>query len=68
MPSRVAAVLDILPFASLSYTPVMIYMGMYSTGEILWHMGLQLFWLGVMICLSKIIWNSAVKHLSIQGG
>ncbi|MBQ7218948.1 MAG: ABC-2 family transporter protein, partial [Ruminococcus sp.] len=55
-------------FASLSYTPVMIYMGMYSVPEILWRMGLQVFWLFVMIGVSKLIWNSAIKHLSIQGG
>lgn len=68
LPSGLAAVLNFLPFASLSYTPVMIYMGMYSYGEIAWRIGLQLLWLGVMFAVSKIIWNSAMKHLSIQGG
>lgn len=68
LPSGLATVLNFLPFASLSYTPVMIYMGMYSVPEILWRMALQVFWLFVMIGLSKLIWNSAVKHLSIQGG
>ena len=68
LPSGLAAVLNILPFASLSYTPVMIYMGMYSTSQILWSFGLQLFWLVVMFGISKLIWRGAVKHLSIQGG
>ena len=68
LPSGIAAVLDILPFASLSYTPVMIYMGMYSAAEIMWHMGLQLFWMLVMVGISKLIWNSAVKRLSVHGG
>lgn len=68
LPAGLATVLNILPFASLSYTPVMIYMGMYSAGEILWHMGLQLFWLLVMIVLSRLIWRSAVRRLSVQGG
>ena len=68
LPSGLATVLNFLPFASLAYTPVMIYMGMYSIGEILWRIGLQLFWLLVMIGLSKLVWNSAVRHLSIQGG
>ena len=67
LPSGLATVLNFLPFASLAYTPVMIYMGMYSIGEILWRIGLQLFWLLVMIGLSKLVWNSAVRHLSIQG-
>lgn len=68
LPAGLAAVLNVLPFASLAYTPVMIYMGMYSIGEIFAYMGLQVFWLLVMMGLSKLVWNSAVKHLSIQGG
>lgn len=68
LPAGLATVLNFLPFASLAYTPVMIYMGMYSVGEILWRMGLQLFWLLVMIGISKLILRSAVKHLCIQGG
>ena len=68
LPAGLATVLNFLPFASLAYTPVMIYMGMYPIGEILWRMALQLFWLLVMIGVSKLVWNSAVRHLSIQGG
>lgn len=68
LPSGLAAVLNFLPFASLRYTPIMIYMGMYSPSEIAWRMGLQVFWLVVMFALSKLIWHSAVKHLSVQGG
>ena len=68
LPAPLAAVLNFLPFASLSYTPVMIYMGMYSYGEILYRVGLQLFWLLVMVLLSKIIWRAAVRRLFVQGG
>ena len=68
LPGGLAAVLNYLPFASLRYTPVMIYMGMYPAGEIAWRIGLQLCWLLVMWGLSKLIWNSAMKHLAIQGG
>lgn len=68
LPAGLASVLNFLPFASLSYTPVMIYMGMYSFGEIAWRVGLQAFWLLVMFGISKLIWRSAVKHLAVQGG
>jgi ABC-2 type transport system permease protein len=68
LPEGLAAVLNILPFASLRYTPVMIYMGMYSTEDILWRIGLQAFWMAVFFGLSKLVWRSATKHLSIQGG
>lgn len=68
LPEGLAAVLNFLPFASLSYTPVMIYMGMYSYSETAYRIGLQLFWLLVMFLLSKLIWRSAVKRLAVQGG
>ncbi len=68
LPSGIAAVLNFLPFASLSYTPVMIYMGMYSGAEIALKIGMQVFWLFVMFGISKLIWRSAVKRLAVQGG
>lgn len=68
LPAGVAAVLNLLPFASLSYTPVMIYMGMYSPAQIALSLGLQIFWLAAMIGISKLVWRSAVKRLAVQGG
>ena len=68
LPAGIATVLNFLPFASLRYTPIMIYMGMYSIGEILWRIGLQIFWMFVMFGISKLVWNSAVKRLAVHGG
>ena len=68
MPVGLAKVLEFLPFSSLSYTPVMIYMGMYSYIEIAIRMGMQVFWLCFMIVMSKIVWKHAVKRLCSQGG
>lgn len=61
-------VLGYLPFASLSYTPVMIYMGMYSAGEIVFYLALQILWLLVFIAISKLILNLAMKRLVVHGG
>lgn len=68
MPAFLETALNILPFSSLSYTPVMIYMGMYSPSEIAYRMLFQVFWLAVMILLSKLVWKHAVKRLCSQGG
>jgi ABC-2 type transport system permease protein len=68
MPSFLASLLSFLPFSSLSYTPVMIYMGMYSPFEIVYKMLFQVFWLAVMILISKLVWRHAVKRLCSQGG
>lgn len=61
-------VLSVLPFASLSYTPVMIYMGMYTGWDIVFYLGLQIFWCIAFWGMSKLIWKAVVKHLCVQGG
>ncbi len=68
LPPVLEQIFLILPFASLSYTPVMIYMGMYSGVTLLFYLGLQLFWTVFFWGLSKLLWGVAVKHLSVQGG
>lgn len=68
MPIAVRNVLQFLPFASLSYTPVMIYMGMYDTKTIFFSIVLQVFWIAAFWLLSKLIWKAASKRLCVQGG
>lgn len=68
MPQAMATVLNILPFASLCYTPVMIYLGMYSPVQILIRFGMQIFWIAFFYILQLIIWNAAAKRLCSQGG
>lgn len=68
MPSVLASVLNFLPFASLSYTPVMIYMGMYTPQKTALSILLQVFWLVAFWGVSKLIWSGAMKKVSIQGG
>lgn len=68
LPDVIRTVFTFLPFASLSYTPVMIYMGMYSGVEVLFYIGLQLFWCVIFWILSKVIWKSVIKRLCVQGG
>lgn len=61
-------VLQFLPFASLSYTPVMIYMGMYDLPHILFYLGLQIFWLVIFALISKLVLRLAMKRLVVHGG
>lgn len=68
LPPAVSAVLNFIPFASLTYTPVMIYVGMYDIKTTLISFGLQIFWLAFFIFLQQIIWNASVKRMSVQGG
>lgn len=68
MPELLKRILELMPFSSLSYTPVMLYMGKYEPQQIIFNLSLQLIWLMFFFLLSKIIWRSAIKHLCVQGG
>jgi ABC-2 type transport system permease protein len=68
LPDVVEKVFLFLPFASLNYTPVMIYMGKYTGTTLLFYLGLQLFWCLFFWGLSKLLWKVSTKHLCVQGG
>lgn len=61
-------IIGYLPFASLSYTPVMIYMGMYTPLQIVFYMCLQVVWLMAFVAISKFVLRSAMKRLVVHGG
>ena len=68
MPEPLRIALEYMPFASMGYTPVMIYMGKYGAAEIALRLGIQLVWAAALYGISKLIWAGAVKKLSVQGG
>ena len=68
MPGALRQVLEWLPFASLCYTPVMIYMGMYSPAETALRLAVQVAWVIIFYIISKLILSTALRHVSVQGG
>ncbi len=67
-PEIITKIFSTLPFASLSYTPVMIYMGKYTGKTLITALGLQLFWLFAFYLISKMVWKWAQKRILVQGG
>lgn len=67
-PGIVADVFEQLPFASIVYTPVMIYMGKVQGVYLAITIGKQLAWVLVFIGLAKLMWRWAEKRLAVQGG
>ncbi|WP_312651135.1 ABC-2 family transporter protein [Proteiniclasticum sp.] len=61
-------VITILPFSSIVYTPTMIYLGKISGSEAYNALMLQFVWIIVMIVISRFMWKTLVKSLSILGG
>ena len=67
-PDIVGKIFEQLPFASMVYTPVMIYMGKLQGMDLLLAFGKQIIWIIVFIAIAKLIWRWAEKRLAVQGG
>lgn len=61
-------VFDFLPFSSMVYTPVMIYLGKYTGGALAFALGRQLFWVVFLYWLGSVIWKQVTKRLVVLGG
>ncbi|WP_180272746.1 ABC transporter permease [Konateibacter massiliensis] len=67
-PEAVADVFRLLPFASMSYTPIMIYLGKITGGEMYRSLAIQLVWIVIFYLLGSLLWQHAIKRLTILGG
>lgn len=67
-PAWALGVLQFFPFASMCYTPIMIYTGSWRFSQIFCALSLQVFWIFVFWAFSRIIWHLTVKRLTVQGG
>lgn len=67
-PDVVKTIFEQLPFASLVYTPVMIYMGKLQGVDLLLAYGKQVVWILVFVGIAKLMWRWAEKRLAVQGG
>ena len=68
MPDGLRQALEWLPFSSLCYTPVMIYIGKYSGSEIALRLAIQFGWVIGFYLISRFILSIALRHVSVQGG
>ncbi len=67
-PEAVQRVFDYLPFSSMVYTPVMIYLGKYSGNELLFVLLRQAAWVVILYGIGSLIWRRVVKRLVVLGG
>lgn len=68
MPKELTAILNFMPFSSVYFTPVQIYLGQLSFEEIMLKCGIQLAWIIVIYLLGDILWRKGQKKLIVQGG
>jgi len=59
---------DFLPFSSMVYTPVMVYLGKYTGNDLAWALLKQAIWVVLLYALGSIIWKQVTKRLVVLGG
>ena len=67
-PAVFQKVFDFLPFSSMVYTPVMIYLGKYSGSELMFVLARQVIWIVILYALGSLIWKKVTKRLVVLGG
>lgn len=67
-PESVQRIFDFLPFSSMIYTPVMIYLGKYTGSELVFVLLRQAVWVVLLYALGSLIWKKVTKRLVVLGG
>ena len=67
-PDSVLAIIELLPFASMQSTPLLIFTGLIKKTEALQSVGLQCIWLVILIIIGTILMNKTLSRVVVQGG
>jgi ABC-2 type transport system permease protein len=67
-PDWAGAILGALPFRSMMYGPLSLYLGRARGAAALGELGLQALWVAILYLLSRWLWSRCRRKLMIQGG
>ena len=67
-PEVLQRIFDFLPFSSMIYTPVMVYLGKYSGTELVFVLGKQLLWMVLLYAFGTFLWSRITRRLVVLGG
>lgn len=67
-PAVIQKVFGFLPFSSMIYTPVMIYLGKYTGNTLVYMMFRQAVWVVILYALGSLIWKRVTRRLVVLGG
>ncbi|MBQ7942739.1 MAG: ABC-2 family transporter protein [Lachnospiraceae bacterium] len=67
-PAAVQRVFEYLPFSSMVYTPVMIYLEKYTGQELAFVLLRQAVWVVILYALGSLIWHKVTRRLVVLGG
>jgi ABC-2 type transport system permease protein len=61
-------IMGVMPFESISYVPMLIYLGKLNGGGMARAMALQVVWVGVLFAIGDGLWRWSTRKVIIQGG
>lgn len=67
-PEAAQRIFDFLPFSSMIYTPVMVYLGKYSGMELGMVLLRQLVWVVLLYAAGSLLWKKITRRLVVLGG
>lgn len=68
-PSTMQKFFDYLPFKSMNYTPVMIYLGkLGGASNVAKQLLIQFIWVAILFTLGNYFWSKVTKRLIVLGG
>ena len=67
-PEPFRSIAEVLPFASMRNLPLRVYSANINGIDAIWRIGLQLFWLSVLVLAGKLMMKHALRKIVVQGG
>jgi ABC-2 type transport system permease protein len=58
----------VMPFQYISYVPMLIYLGKLRGGGLARALGVQLFWVAILLALGDGMWRWSSRKVIVQGG
>ena len=67
-PAELRAIADWLPFQSMLFAPIAIYLGQLTGGDTVRAIALQLLWVLALYIAVRAVWRHAMRRVVLQGG
>jgi ABC-2 type transport system permease protein len=67
-PVPLRAIAGVLPFQTLAFIPISVYLGKLDGTALLQAFGLQLFWAIALYVAARLVWGLAIRRIVVQGG
>lgn len=68
MPDWIMNLIKLTPFDSIYFTPIKLYLGQIASNDLVWNLGRQLIWVGILYIIGDILWKCGEKKVVVQGG